>query len=151
MVSPRKMKEALADALARLKTAERTAAELRAALVPKHGEEATEAAIATLAARRLLSEDRAAEATVRPRASGRRAEGDQKLRERLQRRGATDDAVEKALAELPDEARRMRDASPRGSGPTTTSAPRQAASSSRAASTRTPSAAPLDRFFGSPD
>ena len=102
--------DALADALRRLKTAERTVAELRAALLPKHGEEATEAALADLAAKRLLSESRAAEATVRPRAQGRRAEGDARLRERLERRGTDPEAVEKALAEAPDETSRMQDA-----------------------------------------
>ena len=101
---------ALADALARLKTAERTAAELRAALLPKHGEAATEAALAHLAGKRLLSEDRAAEATVRPRSQGRRAEGDARLRQRLETRGATEESIQKALADAPAEAQRMQDA-----------------------------------------
>ena len=101
--------DALTDALARLKTAERTVSELRTALLANHGEEATEAALVYLAARRLLSEERAVEATVRPRASGRRAEGDLRLRERLERRGAEPDAIEKALADVPDESARMHD------------------------------------------
>ena len=104
------MKEALADALARLKTAERTTAELRTSLLPKHGEADTEAALSYLAGKGLLSDDRAAEATVRPRGEGRRAEGDEKLRERLERRGANEEAVQKALAELPNETQRMQDA-----------------------------------------
>ena len=102
--------DALADALARLKTAERTIAELRTALLPCHGERATEAALAYLAAKKLVSEDRAAEATIRPRAEGRRAEGDVRLRRRLERRGAAPDAIERALVGLPDEAQRMQDA-----------------------------------------
>ena len=110
MVAPPRMNDALADALARLKTAERTAAELRAALLPHHGEEATEATLAYLAMKKLLSEDRAAEATVRPRAGGRRAEGDSRLRQRLEARGADAHAIERALDQAPDEALRMQDA-----------------------------------------
>ncbi len=101
---------ALADALKRLKTAERTAVELRLALEEKHRPEDVEVALAWLTARKLLSEDRAAEATVRPRAQGRRAEGDQKLRQRLEARGATEEAIEKAIAETPDQTQRMHDA-----------------------------------------
>ena len=101
---------ALPEALRRLKDAERTAAELRTMLQKSHPPEEVEAALAYLSARRLLSDDRAAEATVRPRAAGRRAEGDARLRERLERRGASDEAVEKALADVPDEAQRMREA-----------------------------------------
>ena len=104
------MQEALADALRRLKTAERTVAELRAALVPRHGERDTDAALAWLAARKLLSDERAAEAIVRPRTAGRRAEGDARLRERLAAKGADEAAVEAALADAPDEAGRMADA-----------------------------------------
>ena len=77
---------------------------------PGHSPEATDAALEWLGTRRLLSDERAVEATVRPRASGRRAEGDERLRERLERRGATPDSIGKALAEIPDEAQRMHDA-----------------------------------------
>ena len=101
---------ALADALRRLKTAERTETELRSALAGKHKEAEIEAAIAWLTTRNLFSEERAAQATVRPRIKGRRAEGDQKLRERLERRGATPEAVDAALAEAPSEPERMQDA-----------------------------------------
>lgn len=104
------MNEALADALRRLKAAERTSAELRAALLPRHGEEATEAALAWLSERRLLSDARAAEATVRPRTAGRRAEGDDKLRQRLEARGATPEAIQEALAQAPEEGQRMEEA-----------------------------------------
>ena len=103
-------RESLATALRLLKAAERTTAELRAALLPKHGEADTEATLAYLAARGLLSEDRAVEATVRPRSEGRRAEGDERLRERLERRGASQEAIDAALAQAPDEARRLQDA-----------------------------------------
>lgn len=101
---------ALSDALRRLGTADRTEAELRQALSGKHEDKQIDAAIAWLTERKMLSETRAAEATVRPRSSGRRSEGDQKLRERLERRGAAPEAVEAALAEAPSEADRMQDA-----------------------------------------
>lgn len=101
---------ALADALRRLKTAERTEAELRKALMGKYEADEIDAAIAWLWARKLLSEERAVEATVRPRSSGKRSEGDQKLRERLERRGASPEAVEAALANVSSEADRMHDA-----------------------------------------
>jgi SOS response regulatory protein OraA/RecX len=101
---------ALADALRRLKTAERTEAELRENLSAKHSVEDVEVALAWLKGQRLLSETRAVEATVRPRSSGRRAEGDVRLRARLEARGADQTAAEKALAELPDEASRMQEA-----------------------------------------
>jgi SOS response regulatory protein OraA/RecX len=101
---------ALADALRRLKNVERTEAELRKALAGKHDADEVDAAIAWLSARKLLSESRAVEATVRPRSSGKRAEGDQKLRERLERRGVASEAVEAALADAPSEADRMHDA-----------------------------------------
>ena len=102
--------EALAEGLRLLQKAERTATELRSALLPRYGQAETEAALAWLVARRLLSDDRAAEAVVRPRIAGRRAEGDGKLRERLERRGASAEAIEKALSEAPDEAQRMQEA-----------------------------------------
>ena len=101
---------ALQEALRRLEKAERTAAELRTALLKTHPPEEVEAALAYLIRRKLLSEDRAAEATVRPRTSGRRAEGDQKLRERLEKRGASEETIQKALADAPDEAQRIQDA-----------------------------------------
>ncbi len=101
---------ALPEALRRLEKAERTAAELRTALLKSHPEEEVEAALAILAAKRLLSDDRAAEATVRPRAAGRRAEGDARLRERLEKRGASEETIEKALADAPAEAQRMQEA-----------------------------------------
>lgn len=101
---------ALADALLRLKTAERTAAELRKTLVEKHSPEDVEAALVWLTQRGLLSDDRAAEAVVRPRTAGRRAEGDARLRQRLEARGVDSEAVERALAEAPDEAGRVQDA-----------------------------------------
>ncbi len=103
------MKEALADAMRRLEKAERTAAELRAALLKAHDPESVEAALDWLSARRMLSDERAAEATVRPRAAGRRAEGDARLRQRLEARGATAEAIDQTLAEAPDEAQRMHD------------------------------------------
>lgn len=101
---------ALAAALARLKAAERTAAELRASLLRKYDAESVEAALAWLTERRLLSDDRAAEATVRPRASGRRAEGNARLRQRLEAKGTDAKAIEQALVDAPDEGRRMHDA-----------------------------------------
>ena len=93
-----------------LEKAERTPAELRAALLKKHDSDDVEAAIEWLSARKLLSEERAVEATVRPRASGKRAEGDLKLRERLERRGAAPEAIEAALADVPSESERMQEA-----------------------------------------
>lgn len=101
------MQEALADALARLKVAERTAAELRTTLLKKHSPESVDAALAWLTARKLLSDDRAAEATLRPRSTGRRAEGDARLRERLVAKGTVDAAIDTALSGLPSEAERM--------------------------------------------
>lgn len=101
---------ALADALRRLKTAERTEAELRKSLSAKHEEDEVEAALVWLKDRRLLSETRAVEATVRPRSTGRRAEGDARLRERLITRGAEDTVIEQALAALPSETDRMQEA-----------------------------------------
>jgi len=101
---------ALADALRRLKTAERTEAELRKSLLVKHSDEDVEAALVWLKGQRLLSETRAVEATVRPRSTGRRAEGDDRLRARLEARGADDTAAEQALADLPDEESRMQEA-----------------------------------------
>lgn len=101
---------ALADALRRLKTSELTEAELRKALAGKHQEEDIDVSLAWLKAQKLLSETRAAEATVRPRATGRRAEGDGRLRTRLENRGADESAIEKALTDLPDEAIRMQEA-----------------------------------------
>ena len=104
------MSQALVDAMKALEKAERTPAELRAALLKKHDPEEVEAALAWLSARKLLSEERAVEATVRPRSSGKRAEGDQKLRERLERRGAAPEAIDAALAEAPSESERMQNA-----------------------------------------
>lgn len=104
------MKDALAEALKRLESSERTEAELRAALLRRHSLEETDAALAWLKSRDMLSETRAAESLVRPRTSGRRAEGNAKLRQRLASRGATPEAIEKALADAPEEERRMEEA-----------------------------------------
>ena len=52
----------------------------------------------------------ASSAAARPRASGRRAEGDARLRQRLESRGASETSVANALADVPDEIQRMHDA-----------------------------------------
>lgn len=101
---------ALAEALRRLESAERTVAELRTSLLKNHPPEAVEQALAWLSARKLLSDDRAAETTVRPRSVGRRAEGDARLRQRLESRGASPEAIEAALSAVPDEDQRMQEA-----------------------------------------
>lgn len=110
MSEGRGTQESLATALRLLKTAERTVAELRAALLPKYAETDVDATLAWLAARNLLSDDRVAEATMRLRTAERRAEGDQKLRQRLEAKGADDNAIQRALTDAPDEATRMRHA-----------------------------------------
>ena len=104
------MQEALADALRRLKHTEKTSAELRAALLTRYSPEATEAALVWLRSRSLLSDDRAVEATVLSRTTGRRAESDQRLRQRLEAKGADEVAIQMGLAGIPDEAARMQDA-----------------------------------------
>ena len=103
------MRTVLAEALLLLEERERTVAELRSHLVRRHPADEVDAALAWLTERRLLSDARAAEAIVRARANGRRAESDARLRERLERRGASEEAISESLAEAPDEAARMRE------------------------------------------
>lgn len=97
--------EALKKALKRLQTSDRYESEVRSAL---SGFEAdiVNRVVAELHARRYLDDARTTRHMVESNA-GRRAVGDHRLRERLERRGASDSDLAAALSEAQSEADRI--------------------------------------------